>query len=1036
MLYPKNQESQLQDALFRAPTSEYRGAPFWAWNCKLDQKELLWQIEQLKKMGLGGFHMHCRSGMSTPYLTDEFMGLVGACVEKAREEKMLAWLYDEDRWPSGAAGGIVTKDHRWRARTLLFTPQKREDKPLIARYAVKLDEKKCLQSYRLLSGQEQPAPEEFERFAYLCVADDNPWFNNQAYLDTLNPAAVKKFLEVTHEKYAQYFQKDFGGVIPAIFTDEPQFSRKQTLTFPEDSVDAVIPWTDDLEDTFRAAYGQSLIAALPEVFWELPDGQVSVIRYHFHDHLTERFTQAFADQIGAWCQAHHIMLTGHMMQEPTLRSQTGMLGEAMRSYRGFQLPGIDILTDRREYTTAKQAQSASHQYGRPGVLSELYGVTNWDYDFRGHKSQGDWQAALGITVRVQHLAWVSMEGEAKRDYPASISYQSPWYKEYPYVENHFARLNTALTRGRPHVRLGVIHPIESYWLHMGPEAQTLARREEMDERFQQITQWLLNGLIDFDFICESLLPQQCSAGSSPLRVGEMAYDTIVVPALETIRESTLVRLEAFAKAGGRLIFMGGAPRYLDAVPSDRAEKLAQQAICIPYTRFDLLSALEPIREIDVRQSTGDRAPDLLHQIREDGTDRWLFLCNGKLPARRDQPDEWKYILTLRGLWKPTLYDTLTGDIRPCPCEQRGNETVIPLRWHGHDSLLLRLAPGACPAAAPAFPSWEEACRFRGLVPVTLSEPNVLLLDQAEYSMDGGEWHPKDEILRIESLLRANGRALAKIDGHGDNVQSTLRAVARKEYNGGRQAQPWVVPPDTHFEHFLSLRFIIHSEIECAPVHLALERTETTEITWNGQAVAAQPDGYFTDKSIRTVPLPGLKKGDNILILRLPLDNRCGAEWCYLLGDFGVRVQGDEAWVTPPVRALGFGDWVPQGLPFYAGNVTYHLTVETEGDFALQCTHFRNPLLTVDVDGKRAGTIAYSPYILPISCAPGKHCLDITAYGNRRNAFGSVHCDDETWEYFGPNSWRTQGAQWCNEYRLAPTGVLSSPCILLRAEEEK
>jgi hypothetical protein len=50
-----------------------------------------------------------------------------------------------------------------------------------------------------------------------------------------------------------------------------------------------------------------------------------------------------------------IALTGHIMREPTLRSQTSSLGEAMRCYRNMSLPGIDILCDRREYTTAKQA---------------------------------------------------------------------------------------------------------------------------------------------------------------------------------------------------------------------------------------------------------------------------------------------------------------------------------------------------------------------------------------------------------------------------------------------------------------------------------------------------------------------------------------------------------------------------------------------------------------------------------------------------------------------------------------------------------
>ena len=121
MLYPKNQDPELSRELFENPTCEYRGTPFWAWNCELKKEELLWQLEVLKKMGLGGAHMHVRTGMATPYLSDEHMELIKACVDKCRDEKMLAWLYDEDRWPSGAAGGLVTKDPQYRSRFLLFT---------------------------------------------------------------------------------------------------------------------------------------------------------------------------------------------------------------------------------------------------------------------------------------------------------------------------------------------------------------------------------------------------------------------------------------------------------------------------------------------------------------------------------------------------------------------------------------------------------------------------------------------------------------------------------------------------------------------------------------------------------------------------------------------------------------------------------------------------------------------------------------------------------------------------------------------------
>ena len=81
MLYKKNIAPKLEAELFKNPTAEYRGTPFWAWNCKLDQKELEWQLEIFKKMGFGGGHMHVRTGMATEYLSDEYMALIKACVE-------------------------------------------------------------------------------------------------------------------------------------------------------------------------------------------------------------------------------------------------------------------------------------------------------------------------------------------------------------------------------------------------------------------------------------------------------------------------------------------------------------------------------------------------------------------------------------------------------------------------------------------------------------------------------------------------------------------------------------------------------------------------------------------------------------------------------------------------------------------------------------------------------------------------------------------------------------------------------------------
>ena len=116
MFYPSSKSEKLDLSLFKNPPSEYRAAPFWAWNCDLKTELLEKEIEYMKEMGFGGFHMHPRVGLATPYLSDDFMSLVKTCVNKAKAEQMRAYLYDEDKWPSGFAGGLNTKDNicHWR----------------------------------------------------------------------------------------------------------------------------------------------------------------------------------------------------------------------------------------------------------------------------------------------------------------------------------------------------------------------------------------------------------------------------------------------------------------------------------------------------------------------------------------------------------------------------------------------------------------------------------------------------------------------------------------------------------------------------------------------------------------------------------------------------------------------------------------------------------------------------------------------------------------------------------------------------------
>ena len=97
-------------ASFEEPSAEWRGKPFWSWNGKLEKDELLRQVGVFKDMGFGGYFMHSRVGLDTEYLGEEWFDMVNAVSDEGMRLGMQNYLYDEDRWPSGTAGGYVTMD--------------------------------------------------------------------------------------------------------------------------------------------------------------------------------------------------------------------------------------------------------------------------------------------------------------------------------------------------------------------------------------------------------------------------------------------------------------------------------------------------------------------------------------------------------------------------------------------------------------------------------------------------------------------------------------------------------------------------------------------------------------------------------------------------------------------------------------------------------------------------------------------------------------------------------------------------------------
>ena len=90
-LYP-GRRSTFNHELFKNPSAHYRGAPLWSWNCKLDVAQLREQLGHLKEMGMGGAHIHSRTGLEDEYLGADFFEAVKESIKTAKEKGMLTWL--------------------------------------------------------------------------------------------------------------------------------------------------------------------------------------------------------------------------------------------------------------------------------------------------------------------------------------------------------------------------------------------------------------------------------------------------------------------------------------------------------------------------------------------------------------------------------------------------------------------------------------------------------------------------------------------------------------------------------------------------------------------------------------------------------------------------------------------------------------------------------------------------------------------------------------------------------------------------------
>lgn len=1005
------------DEKWKNPGAEYRSIPFLSMNGELEKEELISQLEVFRQMGTGGAFLHPRTGLSTEYMSEEWLDFVEVCVDALAKNGMGAWLYDEDRWPSGTCGGLVTQNPRFRLKFLsmhILEPadfsMKNYGQEFVGAFAVEilhLPEQGGVAEMKgfrkIWNALEVP---EGWKVCVFCVEEmaQSEFYNGYTYLDTMNREAFDEYLRLTHEKYRKRFGERFGKDILGMFTDEPhRGALLNGFGISNPNAMAMLPYTYTLFDTFFARWGKRLEDELPRL-WFRENGEIfSETVWQFVEVLEELFLENYAKPYGEWCRANRIAMTGHILHEDTLSCQTTMSGSMMRFYEHMDIPGMDNLTEVATlYFVPKMVQSVAKQCGKKWTLSELFGGTGWKSTFETYKQIGDWQTCFGINVRCPHLSWYTMKGESKRDYPASIHKQSAWYPQFRALEDYFARLGYLLTENESVTETLVVMPVESAWglSYYGTYVDYFSLTDpayiQLEENFRKTADALVDAHIDFDYGDEEMMSRLAAVETEEegvvLRVGKMRYRTLILSGMLTLRKSTLRLANEFAAAGGKVILCG-SPSYLEG---KRQEIPFHSAVF--RAELDSLAAAVP-KGSALRYRVENGTGRSISALRRSGEDWLLFVAN------TDRKEGFEGNIVLEGEWNVERLDLRRGETAGIFALRSNGKTTIPFHFALSEELMLRITRGevqALPAEEPERPAVEIPRE----VGFSLSEDNVLVLDWAACRVDG-EFLCENEILKVDRAVRGKfGLA----------------------FRGGEMVQPWF-RKKFFGEDFvreicdLELTFRFNAEEIPQQISLMTEEPDSCRYLLNGEPLKVlSVRKSHIDCCFRIFDFDAnqMKKGENFLTVSCKFREEINLEALYLLGKFGVRA-GRVNTITAFPETLRFGDITEQGLPFYSGNLTYRIPVR-EGKYRVNFGKFSAACLS---SGEEIA--AFAPFVLRNAAAEEGE-LALTAHLTRKNLFGPLHEVPAELPVCGPGDFLTEGEQFSRDYMLIQQGILEPPEI--------
>jgi hypothetical protein len=529
----------------KQPPIDFSPVPFWFLNKDMDRRELERQLHLMREIGLGGVVLHGRQGHTVPYMSNEWLEGIVFCVEVCAALGMKAWLYDEDNWPSGYAGGAVLQRHpEGQAKCLAMVPVAEAEGPVVATIG---------------------------DMAF--VQRHTPWhpaYNPGLYTDLLDPQVTEAFIAATHEPYAQALGDHLGTTVTAVFSDEPGFYNHFYDCAPR-----TVIWTPDLPEEFERRVGYDLLPHLPELFQPgVNPAEGPRVRRDFYRIVSRLLVERFYLPQKRWCNEHGVQFVGHVNNEELLVDHVRLNADYFSAMDGYDMPGLDIIFIAEDYRRApdsivpKLASSAAHTRGKSQALTETYGATGWSLAPAEMRRMADWQLVRGVTRFVPHAFYYSIEGERFHESPPSLFFQSAHWPYIPALMQYITRWTWMLENTRPCGQVAVYYPIDavrgvtttevepSLGNGLNEDASEAGR---LGKQFREVLDRLFRAKVDFDVVDDVAL-QSAQIADGALRVADLAYRCLVVPPGGASEEAAAI-IDG-AKAAGVPVLEGEASAIL------------------------------------------------------------------------------------------------------------------------------------------------------------------------------------------------------------------------------------------------------------------------------------------------------------------------------------------------------------------------------------------------------------------------------------------------------------------------------------------